>query len=210
MLGVHGAGVADGDGSILLEEELGDREADDVATADDDGVLSCDGDASALQHLDDTHGGAGGEEGVLALQVEESDVDGVEAVGVLMGVDNFESLGLINVLGEGELHQHSVALGVVVQHLDLILELLLGGGVGELDLDGVESTLHGSLVLEADIGLGVLSLTADDDSEAGGLDVGLLGGNVGDGVSDLGTDGLGNGLAVNQAERHKSSAENCD
>eukprot|EP00658_Telonema_sp_P-2_P020856 TRINITY_DN18269_c0_g1_i3.p2 TRINITY_DN18269_c0_g1~~TRINITY_DN18269_c0_g1_i3.p2 ORF type:complete len:100 (-),score=28.73 TRINITY_DN18269_c0_g1_i3:139-438(-) len=57
LLGVNSAGVADGDGSVLLEEKLGDGKSDDVTTSDDDGVLSGNGDTSALQHLDNTHGG---------------------------------------------------------------------------------------------------------------------------------------------------------
>ncbi len=60
---VSGFGVADCDGGILVEQQHGGGLADDVAAADDDGVLAGDGNIAALEDFDDAGGRAGARAG---------------------------------------------------------------------------------------------------------------------------------------------------
>src|ERR1019366_2246547 len=56
-------GMADGDGGVLVQEQEGDRLAYDIAAADDDGAAPGDGNAAALQELENARRGAGSRRG---------------------------------------------------------------------------------------------------------------------------------------------------
>ncbi len=98
---VPGARVADGDGGVLVQQHQCHGLADDVAAAQDYGVLAGHGDLIELQHFDNAGGRAGARRGAARDQV--ADVDGMKAVGVFIGGYGFEDAARVDVFGEGHL-----------------------------------------------------------------------------------------------------------
>jgi hypothetical protein len=74
--------------------------------------------ARAHQHLLDARGGAGGKEHLVAADQQAPHVHGVEPIHILVGVDGQQDRVLVDVLGQGELHQDAVDLRVLVVALD--------------------------------------------------------------------------------------------
>ena len=99
---VGGLRVADGDGGVgprlLLEGEQGDGFADDEAAAEDDNVLAVQFHAGAHEQFHDAGGRAGDESGIIFLG-DLAEVDGVEAVDVLLRGHAAEDGELVDVLG---------------------------------------------------------------------------------------------------------------
>ena len=87
----------------------------------------------------------------------------MEAVDVLVGVDGEKGRELVEPLRERQLHQIGVDLGIGVEAGDDLVQLLLGGVLGQFGADRADADLLAVLVLQADIG------------GAGGVLVGLSG-----------------------------------
>lgn len=107
-LEVGGLGMADGDRGIGSVQELSDGTTDDVASADDDGVLAGKLNTSLLEQGDDSLGGAGGEDGLAAALGELANVVGAESVDILLVGDGGGDVWLRDVLGERELDEDAV------------------------------------------------------------------------------------------------------
>ena len=121
---------------------------------------------------------AGGGDGVAAQQLHDAgrcgrtetgqadahaaDVDGVEAVDVLVGQDGLGDLLLVNVGGQGELDYEAVDLGVAVEAVDFADELGLGDGVGEAEQRGAEAAALAGADLVGHVCLGA-SVVAHQD-----------------------------------------------
>lgn len=71
----------------------------------------------------------------------------MQAVGVLGRIHQFQDAVGVDPLGEGKLHDVARALRVVVELPYDVLDLLLGGGVGEFALDGADADLRAVAVL---------------------------------------------------------------
>lgn len=140
-LEVGGLGVADGDGSIGSVQQLGDGTTDDVASADDDGVLAGKLDTSLLEQGDDSLGGAGSEDGLAAALGELTNVVGAEAVNILLVCDGGGDVGLRDVLRKRQLDEDTVDRVVVVEAKDLLEELDLGNVLGEVKQLAVDAGL---------------------------------------------------------------------
>ncbi len=80
--------VTNSDGRIFLEQKHRYRFADNVAAAQDDGVLSGDRQFAALQNLDHAGRGARDERRLSRLQLAH--VDGMKAVHIFGRADRFE------------------------------------------------------------------------------------------------------------------------
>jgi hypothetical protein len=78
---------------VLLQQQQRHRLADDVAAADHDRLGAGELDARALEQVDDSIGRAGLE--ALRADDQPADVDRVEAVDVLVGVDRGDDLVLV-------------------------------------------------------------------------------------------------------------------
>ena len=86
------------------------RLADDVAAADDDGALAINRDASELEHAQAAKRRARHEAGLA--RHETADIDGMEAVDVLLRADALEDLRLMrgNLLGQRQLYEDAMDL----------------------------------------------------------------------------------------------------
>ena len=120
--------MAYGDGSVtrigLLHHQHGHRFTHDVATTQDDTFLAFCVDVVALQQFEDAvwrgrhvAGQANG---------ETSHIDGVETVHVLTVVNSFDYFLFGDVLGQGELHDEAVHVGIVVQFTYLGQQFFFG------------------------------------------------------------------------------------
>ena len=116
--------MRNGYGGVLVQQELRDGQAHDVAAADHHGALAGERDAGLLEHLDDPLRGAGQHAGLLLP--EGGDVQRMEAVHVLLAADGLDDLRFADVPGQGQLHQDAVHLGIGVEVADQRQKLLLG------------------------------------------------------------------------------------
>ena len=76
-------GMANGDGGVLMQQQQRDGLTHDIAAAHHDGALTRDGDAAALQDLDDAGGRAG--TGPRQACGEPADVARVESIDIFFG-----------------------------------------------------------------------------------------------------------------------------
>ena len=109
--------MADGDGGVsprcLLEQYIGDRLAHDVAPADNDHLGALNLGAGTDKQLLDASRGAGH---IVRLAYHQlAHVHRVEAVNILLGVDGVEDFLLVEVLGQRQLDQDAVNLGVLIE-----------------------------------------------------------------------------------------------
>ena len=133
LSGVHSAGVAGGDSSVLAHEHHAGGLADDQRTANHNGVLALAVNAVEIQDL---HTGSGGAGSVAQIQALENTGVGHmgHAVHVLLGVQTVADLVLVvaQVLGQGTEHQHAVDGIVGVDLIDHGQHIFLGS-VGRQD-----------------------------------------------------------------------------
>ena len=113
---VLGAGVADGDGCAGVEQQHGQRTTDDIAAADDDGLLAFDGNVGAAQDLHASGRGAGDEAGTLGAEI--ADVGGVEAVDILIRRDGEQDALGIDVGGQRKLDENAIDFIAGIELLD--------------------------------------------------------------------------------------------
>jgi hypothetical protein len=132
--------MADGDGGIavaLLHHELGHGFADDVAAPEDDALFAGGGDVIALQEGEDAFWRGGD----IAWQSDchAPHVDGMEAIDIFAVVDGFDDFLFGDVLGQGELHDETVDVGVVVELMHFVEQFSFADGVFEADEGGLEA-----------------------------------------------------------------------
>ena len=158
--------VADRDSRILAEQEMEHRLADDVAAADDDGALTVNRDAGELEHAQTAERRAGHESRLS--RHEAADVDGMEAVDVLLWADALEDLRLVrgNLLGQRQLHEDAMDLHIGVERIDLRDELVFCRRLGHLNDFGVDAERLARLVLVAHVDLRGRIRADDDDGKA--------------------------------------------
>ena len=147
---VTGAGVGDGDGAVFLDKELRHRFANDVGTADDDSIKAFEAWHDRLGEDDGTGGGAGDEAAFADRQA--SDVHGMEAVDILVGVDGLDDLEAVDVLGERHLDQDAVNGRIAIKFADEGEERCFAGFRRELVFDRLHADFDGleGLVLDVD------------------------------------------------------------
>ena len=191
---VLGARVYHSHGAVLLHEHQRGGHADDVGPADHNRVLPFEIHPGALEQNDATLGGAGHEERLVALHAELTDVEGVEAVDVLLQRDLREYLLLVHVLGQRELDEDAVAVGIGVEVANNLKHVLLAGVLGHLLVKRDDTGLVARLALHANVRLRVGAAAHDDHGEAGSLAV--LGHQLGHPHLDLPADRRGDGLAI--------------
>ena len=102
-------------------------------------------DAVLFEHPHHPGGGAGLEAVLPDHQLPH--VEGVEAVHILVWPDGQQDLLLVQVLGQGELHQNAVDVLPAVQGVHQLQQLLLGGLGGDGVLLAVDAALSAVLFL---------------------------------------------------------------
>ena len=120
-LEVFRSAVAHGHRRILREKHDGDRLADDVAASDHDGVLAFQVVADGFEHLHAAVRRAWTKAGAAHHQCARA--RDVEAIDVLGGRDGLDDLLRVHVLGDRQLDEDAVHLGVGVQRADAVEKL---------------------------------------------------------------------------------------
>src|SRR5882724_2694718 len=113
---IAGFGMANGHGGVGVHEEKRHGLADDIAAAEDHRVGAFDLDFITAQNFHTAGGSAGDQAGTSADEATE--IDGVEAVHVLGGIDGFEDALGIDLRGKRELNQDAVNVVVAIQVFD--------------------------------------------------------------------------------------------
>jgi hypothetical protein len=109
-------GVADGDGGVGVHEEQSHGFTDDVTAAEDDSVGALDGNFGAAKNFHASRGSASDEAG--APTDEAAEIDGMETVDVLGGVDGFKNAFGVDLLGKRELDEDAVDIVVAIEIFD--------------------------------------------------------------------------------------------
>ena len=122
--------MADGHRGVLVKQEDGHRFADDVRASHHDRPSAPDLDLLSQQHFHDPGGRARHEPRPALLQ--ETDVFGVEAVDVFCRIDAAENGRGVDPVGQRQLDENAIDLGVPVEPVDELLELRLIGRLGQL------------------------------------------------------------------------------
>ena len=165
---VFGSGVAQGDGGVLAA--AGKHQADGAANghtaADDHGLGAVELNAEASQKVQAAVRGA--RQGRLLVEHELAQIDRVQAIGILGGVDSLEDGVFIQVLGQRQLDDVAGAGVIGVELIDDGLELFLRDVGRQVLADGVDTELFAVAVLHLHIGLGAGVFTDQDGGEAGG------------------------------------------
>ncbi len=108
-----------------------------------------------------------GQEGIVADQ-DAAHVHRMEGVHVFVGINAVEHLVGIDVLGQGQLHQDAVDLGVLV----VLVQEGQQGRFGDIRLlvvlDGIETELVGGLLFGGDVADGAGVLAHQDGDQARG------------------------------------------
>ena len=120
--------MADGYGAVtgvgFLHEQAGHGLAYDVAASQYYGFLAAGLDIVALKQFHDAVGCGRYEAG--QTDAHAAHVDGVETVNVLAVVNSLDYVLLVDVLGQGELDDESVYVGIVVEFGNLCQKYILG------------------------------------------------------------------------------------
>ena len=125
LLQVSRAGVADRHGCVAAQEKHGNRDAHDVAATNHHSVLSSNLHVVAVEQLDAALWCAGYEERITTLHGKFADVQGVEAVHVLLDGNGVQDALFVDVLGERKLHEDSVDIRIRVQFHDRLQQVFL-------------------------------------------------------------------------------------
>ena len=160
------AAVRDGDRGVGSQKHHGHGLAYDVGAADHHGVLAAQIlHADGFQHLHAAVGSAGLEANFTHHQ--RTGAGHVEAVHILGGGDGFDDLVVVNMLGQGQLHQNAVDAGVVVQRFDAGQQLGFSHGSVVLFQHGMKAHVFAGLDLVAHIDLRGLVVAHQNDGQAG-------------------------------------------
>ena len=136
-------GVTERDGGVgalpFLGEHRGERHADQPAASHDDDVFAGRVGAAADEEL--LNAVRRGGQVAFAAQQDASLVDRVEAVDVLEGVDAVDQEVGIDALGQRQLEDDSVYIGIGVEQVDAVADSTLGLPGIEADFDSVDDDL---------------------------------------------------------------------
>ena len=143
--------VAERDRRVLAttRQQQSDRATDCDASSDYHHVRACNRDLVAAQEMQDSARGAR-QRGFLA-QHQSTEVDRVQAVGVLVGVDALEGCVLVKVLGKRQLHDVAGALGIDIELVDRRVELLLRDVGRQVASQRIDADLGAVVVLAAHV-----------------------------------------------------------
>ena len=137
--------------------------------------------------------GQRGGDWLTGAQHEAPQVGGVQAVGVLSGVDSFQDGIGVNALGQRQLDNVAGAGRVSVEAIYRLFNLGLGGGLWQLDADGGNPHLGAVGVLAGHIPHRSGILAHQDRAQPGGNTALTQGGHA---LGKLGLHGGGRGRAV--------------
>ncbi|OPZ94448.1 MAG: hypothetical protein BWY71_02395 [Planctomycetes bacterium ADurb.Bin412] len=162
-------GVADSDGGVgaggFLQQDISDGFADDIAAADDHHFRAFCFDAGADQHLLNTVGCAG-QIGRLADD-HPADIDRVEAIDILIGVNGIQDAGFVDVFGQGKLDEDSVNFRVLIILANQGQQRLFRNVGGLVLLYGIIAQLMGGFLLGPDITLRSRILSNENRDQSG-------------------------------------------
>jgi hypothetical protein len=162
---VASLGVTYGDGGVVVEKEHGSGFADNVTAADDDGMLTSDGNMAALEDLNDTGRRAGRESGAACL--EAPGVHGVKSVNILCWVNRVEQGFGVNLGGQRKLDEDTVNVVTGVESGDEVEHFSGGYGGGWRDEVAVDAKFGTGLHLAADVNLRGGDIAYEDRRETG-------------------------------------------
>ncbi len=144
--------VAADHGCFPLHEQDRNRASDHCGSSDDDAAFALEIDPCLVDELERGQGGAGGPHGAPVDHI--SDVCGVHAFDILVGVDQLLDVVGIDSLGHGHVHHDRVDFVIGVELVEVILDDLLIGAHWEcvelvVDADGLAGAC---LILRVDAG----------------------------------------------------------
>ena len=114
--------MTDSHGRVPLQQQTGDRPADDLATPDNAGVRARYFDLAALQQLDDSRGRARNKS--RPPHCQQSDIGRMKCIDVFRRIDRFDDQPVIDLFRQRQLYENTVQLTVVIQFRDQAEELL--------------------------------------------------------------------------------------
>ena len=162
-------------------------------------MLTGDRNVVGLEHVDDAAGRAR-HRGVLAHD-QATEVDRVQSVGVLCGVDAHERRAVVEPRRERVLHDERIDGGVGVQLVDGRLDVGLGGVVRQTAVDRGHADLCAVRVLHRDV-LRTRPVVADEDRSEARSDATL--GQRRDAVGHVVLERRGQGVSVERDRSHGS------
>src|SRR5579885_726549 len=190
-------GMADGDGGVGVHEEKSHGFPDDVAAAEDDGVSAFDCDPVAPKDFHAAGWRASDEARPSADQAPQ--IDGMESVHVLCGIDRFEYPLGVHLRGQRKLDQDAVYGVVAIEVLDNAQHIERGSLRGGSD----ESAGHAELLAGGDFALNVKvrgGIIPRENGSKARLDPNGI--QDGDLVLKLGKDFVADFVAVEEARGH--------
>lgn len=158
----------DSDGGVfvrlLLHEQRCHWLADDITSADDEDVFIGDFDAAPFhEHLDAQR--SAGEEAVGLADQHLADIKWMKAVDIFIWADIMDDGCGVDMGWERELDEDPIDVGILVEEIDFMEELLFGDGVWEMAFDGMDSYRLAGLGFPSDIDFRRGVFADEDDSE---------------------------------------------
>ena len=151
--------------SVRVQEQFRHGKPHDIAAADHHGALAGDLHACGPQHLENAFRGAGERAGLFLPQ--RRNVQGMEAVDILLFVDGGDHLVLVDMFRKGQLDQNAVHLVVEVQRRDDVQQFGLGDRLRLADRGVADAHLGRSLGLARHIAHAAGVLAHEDDNQMG-------------------------------------------
>ena len=159
------AAVADGDGGVFLKQQQRHGLADDIAAADDHGVLARDRHARRLEHMQRSLGRTG-DHAVLATG-QTAHIHRMEAVHILFRTDQRQRPMLVQMSGQGKLYQNAVNGFVLIGPFNSGFQLRLRGFRPHPKGLGVDPQPGAGLFLVGYIGLAGRIVSHQNHAQAG-------------------------------------------
>ena len=186
--------MANGHGAVGFQKQQRLGLSNDVGASDHHAILALDLNTAAAQQCHHACGRAG--QKIVIADHNSPYVIGVEGVHVLFGVDSQQNLFLVQMLRQGQLHQNTVDVRVVVQLIDQRKQRCLVGIGGQLVALGKKANLLTGAVLVTHVNPRGGILAHDHHGKAGGVAVFLF--EIFRIGSDLPSDIRGDRFSVNQ------------
>src|SRR6266404_1861085 len=198
---IAGFGMANGDGGVGVHQQKRHGLADDVAPAQDYGVGAFDLDFITAQNFHTAGGSAGDQAGTSADEAAE--IDGVEAVHVLGGIDGFEDALGIDLRGKRELNQDAINVVVAIQVFDYgeHFESSSSGRRGEESAGEANLLASGDFAFDVELRSGIFA--HENGGKAGAH---ACRGKDSDFISQLGENLVADDFAVKDARGHTQLA----
>ena len=150
---------------LLAGQQNRHRFADDVRAADHHGMLALDVHPRELNQLNDAVGRTG-QETFLSDQ-HLADVDGREAVHVLLRRNRIDNRLVADVLWHRQLDEDAVNRGIDVQVLDELDEFFLGRRLRQTDLARIHARFRAGLLLRGHVAHARRIVADENDRETG-------------------------------------------